>query len=61
MVDQEGVKPLLEYAKEELFSRLWHLWLYAATGAKSRVEARGREAPGVDLVERVRAKLPRSK
>jgi transposase len=25
VVDQEGVKPLLEYAKEELFSRLWHL------------------------------------
>jgi len=29
VVDQEGVKPLLEFAKEELFSRLWHLWLDA--------------------------------
>jgi hypothetical protein len=29
VVDQEGVKPLLEYAKEELFARLWHLGLDA--------------------------------
>jgi hypothetical protein len=28
VVDQQGIKPLLDGAKE-LFPRLWHLWLDA--------------------------------
>jgi transposase len=36
MVDQEGIKPLLDGAKE-LFPRLWHLWLDAlVTRAKRK-------------------------
>jgi hypothetical protein len=27
VVDQEGIKSLLEHTKEESFARLWHLWL----------------------------------
>ena len=39
MVDQEGIKPLLEHAKE-LFPRLSHLWLDAAyTRVRIRAEA----------------------
>jgi hypothetical protein len=39
MADQEGIKPLLDGAKE-IFARLWHLWLDALVRrAKRKAEA----------------------
>ena len=38
VVDQEGIKPLLDGTKE-LFPRLSHLWMDAGYGAKRKAEA----------------------
>jgi putative transposase len=59
VVDQEGIKPLLEHAKE-LFPRLSHLWLDA--GYRGEEKGRGwvEKVLGwtVDLVERPRKPAP---
>ena len=39
VVDQEGIEPPLEHAKEESFARLWHLWLDA--GYRSDKKGKG--------------------
>jgi len=61
VIDQEeGIKPLLEHAKEELFPRLKHLWLDA--GYRGEEKGRGWVEKllgwSVDLVERPRKPAP---
>jgi putative transposase len=59
VVDQEGIKPLLEHAKE-LFPRLKHLWLDAGYRGDERGKGWVEKALGwsVDLVERPRKPAP---
>jgi putative transposase len=59
VVDQEGIKPLLEHAKE-LFPRLSHLWLDAGYKGEERGRGWVEKVLGwtVDLVERPRKAAP---
>jgi transposase len=59
IVDQEGIKPLLERAKE-LFPRLSHLWLDAGYRGDERGKGWVEKVLGwsVDLVERPRRAAP---
>jgi len=61
VVDQEGIKPLLEHAKE-LFPRLSHLWLDAGYKGEERGRGWVEKVLGwtVDLVERPRKPVPES-
>jgi putative transposase len=59
VVDQEGIKPLLEHAKE-LFPRLSHLWLDAGYRGEEKGTGWVEKVLGwtVDLVERPRKPAP---
>ena len=59
VVDQEGIKPLLDGAKE-LFPRLSHLWLDAGYRGEAKGKGWVQKVLGwsVDLVERPRKPAP---
>ncbi len=60
VIDQQGIKPLLDGAAKELFSRLSHLWLDTAYRGEEEGMGWVEKVLGwtVDLVERQRKPAP---